>query len=97
MCAGVSNLKVDENGYIVHKTDEEYMRDVLAYDAEVEAERIRLEEEIRMGRIGEPQRHIEVEPLENPADAPVQEPAPQTVPSVPAQPQPEREPEEVPA
>lgn len=51
----------------------------------------------RMGRIGEPQRHIEIEPLENPADAPVHEPAaPERTPA-PAPAAPEREPEKVPA
>lgn len=44
-----------------------------------------------MGDIGEPVRHIELEPLRE--DSPVKEPA---APSVPA-PTPEREPEQVPA
>lgn len=50
-------------------------------------------EEIRNGRIGEPQRHIEIEPLEEPASEPVHEPAaPERAPAAP-----ERQPEEVPA
>lgn len=96
MCAGVGRLKVDENGRIVSKTDEEYAADIMAYDAEVEAEQIRMTAEIRMGRIGEPQRHIEVEPLENPATEPVHEPAaPERAPE--PEKAPAQEPEKVPA
>lgn len=52
---------------------------------------------IKAGQIGEPQRHIEIEPLEEPATEPIHEPAaPERQPeTVPAAPEPKRE--EVPA